>query len=880
MKCQTIADWILGLRALNSGSEFIALIPQTSILYTLEKPIKRCVIVEYDGGTVLLLQTFLSRTYSIIFLVLALSLSAESADREIFTFDRTVDLRGKWKFKIGDDLRWVDPNFDDSSWEELKVPVPWGKQGHYGYSGIAWYRLKLHVPENGIRQQLSGITIGFVDSSYELYASGRKIGQVGSLPPYPKMEYDRIATFRIPKESFSSNGELVLAIRVWKSAEKEPASGGLYERNFLLGPIEFLIQREFLSEIPLLLLSAIFFMIGIYHLHLYFRRRNLEEYLLCGVLSGFNASLYTFLRSQWKFVLTDDFMQLKEVEYFAAYTFTPVAIQFLWPVMNRRISTPLRIFQLSFLFLALICMTPGLRLNILTLPIWEIAVALFFPYATYLILGNALKGHAESKTIAVGLLFAISALVNDIAVDHAWIQSPRLMPYGFAALVLSMTLSLSNRFSRVYSELDVLRADLEKRVEDRTLQLTAQTRKTTEVNEKLSELNLKLSDANTKLSERGRELAEASLAKSQFLANMSHELRTPLNAIIGYSEMIQEDVQEKGINDFIPDLRKIREAGKHLLGIINDILDLSKIEAGNVSLYQEEFKISMMIQDLGTTAAPLIEKNNNKLEICVQENIGTMRGDIKRLRQILLNLLSNAAKFTENGTITIQVSRENLDQNDWIIFRVSDTGIGMTDEQKSKVFQAFSQADTSVTRKFGGAGLGLVISKRFCQMMGGTISFDSQPGKGSIFCVRLLAVPPDVKKDPGFDLMADIAYQRSSANGIVLVIDDDRSARDLMVRMISREGFRVVTAWGGEEGLRLARDLEPSIITLDAFMPGVDGWSVLKELKSDPKLGKIPVIMVTMEEDKEKGLLLGASDFVPKPIEREQLATVLKKYKR
>ena len=826
------------------------------------------------------MQAFLTRTFPIFCLVLFLSVSAESADREISSFENIVDLRGKWKFKTGDDLRWVDPNFNDSNWEELQVPVPWGKQGHYEYSGIAWYRLKLHVPEKESRKQFTGITIGFVDSSYELYAGGRKIGRVGSLPPFPKMEYDRITTFRIPQESFSSDGQLMLALRVWKSKEKDDALGGPYERNFLLGPIEYLVQKEFLSEIPLLLLSCVFFMVGIYHLHLYFRRRNLNEYLWFGLLSSFNAAFYTFLRSQWKYVLTDDFILLKELEYFAAYTFVPITIQFLWPLINRQISTPLRIYQLSYVLLALICLTHGLRLNIIALPIWEISVALFLPFLSYHIIQSALKGHAESKTIAIGLLLAVATLANDIAVDRAWIQSPRLMPYGFAALVLSMALSLSNRFRRVYSELDVLRADLERRVEDRTLQLTEQTRKTTEVNEKLYELNLKLSDANTKLSERGRELAEASLAKSQFLANMSHELRTPLNAIIGYSEMIQEDAQEKEINDFIPDLKKIREAGKHLLGIINDILDLSKIESGNVSLHVEEFKISMMIEDLGTTAAPLIEKNDNKLEIRIQENIGTMRGDIKRLRQILLNLLSNAAKFTENGKITIDASRENSDQNDWIIFRVSDTGIGMTDEQKSKVFQAFSQADTSVTRKFGGAGLGLVISKRFCQMMGGSITFESEPGKGSSFCVKLPAIPADVKKESGLDLMTDLAPQRSTPNGIVLVIDDDRSARDLMVRMVSREGFRVVTAWGGEEGLRLARDLEPSIITLDAFMPGVDGWSVLKELKSDPNLGKIPVIMVTMEEDKEKGLLLGASDFVPKPIKREELLAVLKKYKR
>lgn len=800
------------------------------------------------------------------FLIFLLSflqlLPAQAADREISSFEHIVDLRGKWKFKTGDDLRWAEPDFDDSPWEELYVPVPWGKQGHYDYSGIAWYRLKLHVADKESRKQFTGITIGFVDSSYELYAGGRKIGRAGWLPPFPKMEYDRTATFRIPQESFSDDGQLSLALRVWKSNVKEAELGGPYERSFLLGPIEFLVKKEFLSEIPLLLLSCVFFMLGIYHLHLYFRRRNLNEYLWFGLLCSFNAALYTFLRSQWKFVITDNFILLKELEYFAAYTFVPVAIQFLWPLVNRPISKPVRIYQLSLVLLAFICLKPGLRLNIITLPIWEIYVALFLPYLIYVIMQNAAKRQVESRTIEVGLLLALIALANDISVDRAWIQSPRLMPYGFAALILSMAISLSNRFSRVYSELDALRADLEKRVEERT--------------EKLSELNVKLSDANTKLSERGRELAEASLAKSQFLANMSHELRTPLNAIIGYSEMVEEDVKDKGLNDFIPDLKKIREAGKHLLGIINDILDLSKIESGNVSLHLEEFKISMMIQDLGTTAAPLIEKNNNKLQICVQENVGTMHGDIKRLRQVLLNLLSNAAKFTENGTIRIEASR---DQSDWIIFRVSDTGIGMTEEQKAKVFQAFTQADTSVTRKFGGAGLGLVISKRFCQMMGGTITFESEPGKGSSFCIRLPVVPADVKKDSTFDL-TDFTYQRSSTNGIVLVIDDDRSARDLMVRMISREGFRVVTAWGGEEGLRLARDLGPSIITLDAFMPGVDGWSVLKELKSDPSLGKIPVIMVTMDEDKDKGLLLGASDFVPKPIKREELATVLKKYKR
>ena len=293
----------------------------------------------------------------------------------------------------------------------------------------------------------------------------------------------------------------------------------------------------------------------------------------------------------------------------------------------------------------------------------------------------------------------------------------------------------------------------------------------------------------------------------------------------------------------------------------------------------------MMIEDLGTTAAPLVEKHNNSLKIDCSGDIGTMRADIKRVRQVLLNLLSNAAKFTENGTIKLEALRESNQETNWIVFRVTDTGIGMSDEQKSKVFQAFSQVDETATRKFGGAGLGLVICKRFCQMMGGTITFESEKGKGSTFIVRLPEVVLDLKTE-GLQLSeftSDLAAHRTvygipDGRGIVLVIDDDRSARDLMVRMISREGFRVVTAWGGEEGLRLARDLQPALITLDVLMPGIDGWNVLKELKADPDLAKIPVILITMEEDRNKGFLLGAADFMSKPIQREQLAAALNKY--
>lgn len=384
---------------------------------------------------------------------------------------------------------------------------------------------------------------------------------------------------------------------------------------------------------------------------------------------------------------------------------------------------------------------------------------------------------------------------------------------------------------------------------------------------------------------------EASRAKSVFLANMSHELRTPLNAIIGYSEMLQEEAEDLDQAEFVPDLQKINAAGKHLLSLISDILDLSKIEAGRMDLYLENFDIATMIKDVVTTIQPLIQKNKNTLVIEGSEPLGSMYADLTKVRQIIFNLLSNASKFTERGQITLTVERmkpprgagegDQDKSSTFILFKVSDTGIGMTPEQLDKLFQEFSQADASTTRKYGGTGLGLAISRHFCQMMGGDILVESEVGHGSTFTVRLPVQVPREPVAPPVDSTPALtpASSMSSGKDVVLVIDDDPSVRDLMERFLQKEGFQVETAASGEAGLRLAKELHPAAITLDVMMPGLDGWAVLTALKADPTVADIPVVMLTMMNDKNLGYALGASDYLTKPIERDRLAAVLSKYR-
>ena len=370
----------------------------------------------------------------------------------------------------------------------------------------------------------------------------------------------------------------------------------------------------------------------------------------------------------------------------------------------------------------------------------------------------------------------------------------------------------------------------------------------------------------------------ANRAKSTFLANMSHELRTPLSAVIGYSEMLEEEMADLGEPHLVADLKKIESNARHLLSLINDVLDLSKIEANRMTSYAEDFDVAKLAQEAAATVDSLVQRKNNVLQLDLAGDLGVMHTDVVKIRQCLFNLISNAAKFTENGRITLSIRRDPQPDGDWMEFRVADTGIGMTPEQVARLFQRFAQADESTTRNFGGTGLGLALTRAFCRVLGGDVSVQSRLGEGTAFTMRLPTAMPEqaaeAMTEPGADEAAAVPGKQ-----VVLVVDDDAAQRELLARFLEREGFAVRTAADGRAGLALARAIRPRAILLDVMMPQMDGWSVLSTLKADAELASIPVVMASFVNEPGLANALGAAEYLLKPVEWDQLKDVMQRFR-
>ena len=378
------------------------------------------------------------------------------------------------------------------------------------------------------------------------------------------------------------------------------------------------------------------------------------------------------------------------------------------------------------------------------------------------------------------------------------------------------------------------------------------------------------------VAEVARQEAEvANQSKSSFLANMSHELRTPLTVILGYSEMLLEAARAAEQERTITRLERIQTSAGHLLNLINEILDFSKIEAGRMELAIEDFNVTGLLTEIGAAIRPQVEKNSNRMETAWSEDLGQMRSDPARVRQVLYNLMSNAAKFTENGLVRLEVQRSVRNGGDWLRFRVIDTGIGMSGEQLANLFRAFQQADASTARKYGGSGLGLAISRRLAQLMGGDISVQSALGEGSTFTLRL---PADITHYSASFMTLDADTQPLRSTGTVLIIENDPEIAELIAAHVAGAGMRAEVATNGETGLQRVTELSPDVITLDAQLPDMSGWDTLGRLKSSPTTQTIPVVMISIDENRERGFALGATDYLTKPIDRQRLRQVLERF--
>ena len=491
-------------------------------------------------------------------------------------------------------------------------------------------------------------------------------------------------------------------------------------------------------------------------------------------------------------------------------------------------------------------------------------------------------------------------LLNNVRSEIAWILLVSVMLLLFLQLWVRKLLHPLNELSNTLSVTDL----------NKNVQIAATNEKmTSEVGQvwhAVQQLFIRLKQRDIDVAEEHKmaqlaleeklEAEAASYEKSKFLANMSHELRTPLNAIIGYSEMLYEDANMKNDLTQKEDLSKIQTAGRHLLSLINDVLDLSRIELGKTELYLEDVNLPELIDDVVDTILSLVTTNNNNLVVDCDSGLGSIHVDASKFRQTLINIVGNAAKFTRDGIITLKVNREMAPgtgvETGWIIVRIKDTGIGISKDQQKKLFRAFTQADESTTRVFGGSGLGLAISRNICRLMGGDITVNSQLNEGSEFCVRIPAHVAEDEVIRNVDTIdgnnndrisepkriqssfAEVDERRNKSSKI-LVIDDDASAVDLLERTLSLDGYQVESITQGGGSLNVARKIMPDLIILDILISDVSGWSILAQLKKDPAVAHIPVVMHSALDERSTAFALGASDFLFKPADHDALSEVI-----
>jgi signal transduction histidine kinase/CheY-like chemotaxis protein len=506
------------------------------------------------------------------------------------------------------------------------------------------------------------------------------------------------------------------------------------------------------------------------------------------------------------------------------------------------------------------------------------AVVIKNPSHEHLLVFHVLASKTRVRGMFVGRVLSEGAPVNETVL------------YPLSVILQNTANALES--AALYKMIWDQNQNLEETVRIRTRDLELQT------------LELKEEIAFRKIAEESLVLAKeeaeaAARTKSEFLANMSHEIRTPLNAILGYGEILQFEARKIDRQDFVEDLRAIEFAGRHLLSLINEILELSKIHAGKMEIYPESFDLSNLVEEVITTVRPLAQKKKNKLEVIRQGLPDSMYSDSSRIRQILLNLLGNSCKFTEAGEIHLTVSGKTVDGIKWVYFTIGDTGIGIAPEKIPRLFEEFVQADSSTTRKHGGTGLGLTISKRLSMLLGGDIQASSELGKGASFTV---SIPEDVSAVSLFEketvsgwaeweerFLDEESEFNSEGNrkmlsefdfpmDQVLVIYEDEVTCNLIRKFMEKEGCKVETTDDGEQGIRLAGQNDPALIILDDMVKTLDKCEVLPQIRQNPALENTPVIILSDANVGSK--MKGATEFLSKPLDWDHFVNIFKKYRK
>ena len=703
---------------------------------------------------------------------------------------------------------------------------------------MLWYRLTLDLDLSSpsVREQLGvlALVVGDVMSAYEIYVGGVRLGGVGSMPPSPRAVYDRRATWQIPADTISSEGRLVIALRVWRDPELPPSwDTGPYGGEFLLGNLGEL-RASMLGKalLPHVVLAALYLVLGLYHLLIARRNPVLKEFFWFGLYSVALAG-YTFETSQGKFLVDLPFSWHKEIEFLLLYIIPVLLGKTLLAVTRTRENRFLQVFHLVFLgYFLVVLVVPGDAVLHMTLPsfqylgaAWALSMALIMGWRAY-------RGSRSARGVVALMLLLAAAVINDVLLETALIGSGNILYLVAAFILLFIALMMAERYTEILKQLELS-------VEQRTEQLV----------------------------EANRELEAALETKGQFLATMSHEMRTPMNAVLGLTRLgLKTDLSEQQRDYF----GKVEQSAEDLQDIIETVLDFSKLEEGQLTCVSEPFRLDTVVAGLTRTWRDSAEQAGLEYRATLDSEIPELLvGDGKRLKQVLGNLLSNAIKFTQQGKVDLSITlAENNRDVATVVFEVSDTGVGISADQRERLFEAFSQADGTMTREYGGTGLGLSIAQKLVVLMGGQIEVDSTPGEGSTFRFSLaLPVGQAEAEEARTDAEPDLSSIRGAS---ILLVDDSDLNLQVAGELLRQAKLRVDVAHDGSEAVDKVRAGQYDCVLMDVQMPVMDGYAATETIRASAEYRDLPIIAMTanaLPQDRARGAEAGMNEYVPKPIE-------------